>query len=856
MRLLFLNSLKGLKKKKIQMLGITLLVMLSTAIYVAMSSALDKLEDNYYDYLEKQHVEHISVDYKIDYKKDITYEELEHLKENELSNLTLEEEQIINTYSLYINPYIEVEFIKDPFDDLAFTYMLDNIFTKYNANNYIKEKGFDSLKEKYDFDYVLETSKSLKEDKTYIKVMPYDKDKKINIPYLVKGEFPKNDKEITMLPKYAKAHNIKIGDYYKMGDTKYKVVGFAYAPDYIYPLVSYSALVFDEATNNIIYVYKDNYKDIIGIEEKTYSVYYNGDVKRKFEIDSMPKEKEKFPSNSVFKLFNDEKATIGILAATRLGRIASLQLEFASDRLFAEYFLYLLLGIAVFVIAIVTKKRIEDERLQIGVLKSLGYSPFSIAISYLVYPILGSIIGGILGFFIGNLFSTPLANMYVSFFIVPFTKTSIDIKYLVNCIFIPTITLSLLSYIIALFMLRRKPLYLLREGSNLKVNMFSKLANKLTSLLPFKYRFKYSLAFRSIPKLLVVAITSFFTGMLIVLTLIGMNLFNGLIDKSFEGMKYEYMIYMNTIEEEELDSTADYMMINDNLPIKEVKKKNGKVKKLKDTNITIMGIDKDSKYSTIVDINDNDLKEKLEDNNLIINSNIQNLYKIDIGDTLVFGLDEEFKKTIEYKVVGISEEFINRSGYALRSSLCKDVGYSNNCYMVMTSKDKKYTNLKNLEDGLKEKIATVINFKDMKDNIKSSMDKYSASIYIVILFASIMAFVIISVIANIVVEENKKIISLMKVMGYENKKISSIVLNIYTPIIIISYLLSIPAMIALLKKIVSSLSTNIEMTIPITLSNELALVGLIALLIAYYIAVGLSRRVLNKIPLAVALKRE
>ena len=144
----------------------------------------------------------------------------------------------------------------------------------------------------------------------------------------------------------------------------------------------------------------------------------------------------------------------------------------------------------------------------------------------------------------------------------------------------------------------------------------------------------------------------------------------------------------------------------------------------------------------------------------------------------------------------------------------------------------------------------------MKNNIEKSIEKYNASIYIVILFASIMAFVIIAVIANIVVEENKKMISLMKVMGYQNKKISSIVLNIYTPIIIISYLLSIPAMTSLLKKIVAVLAGDMEMTIPISLSPFLAIIGLIGLVVAYYIAIFLSKKVLNKIPLAVALKRE
>ena len=47
MKLLFLNALKGLKKKKVQMLGIIFMVMLSTAVYTGMNSAIDRLEDRY-----------------------------------------------------------------------------------------------------------------------------------------------------------------------------------------------------------------------------------------------------------------------------------------------------------------------------------------------------------------------------------------------------------------------------------------------------------------------------------------------------------------------------------------------------------------------------------------------------------------------------------------------------------------------------------------------------------------------------------------------------------------------------------------------------------------------------------------
>ena len=860
MKLLFLNSLKGLKKKKIQMLGIALLVMLSTSIYVAMQSALDRMEDKYYDYLEEQHVEHISVDYFLDYSKEVTEDNLNYLLTNQLSNMTEEESQMINSYKCYLNETCR-QTIENPFDNQSYNYMIDSIFVKYEADLYIKNIKIGELVPKYDFEYELERSKALKEDDTYLKVLPYNKDKNINKAYLIEGRFPTKDSEITMLPKYAKIHDIEIGDEYTIGDNKYKVVGFTYAPDYIYPLVSYSSFMFDEETNNVIYIYKDNFKDINGVEEKSYSIFYHGDMERKFDFEELAKLIDlsgKPKDNSITKIFyGGSNAGISIFAGTRMGRISALQMEFSTDRLFANSFLYLLLGIAVFVIAIITKKRIEDEKLQIGVLKSLGYSPLSIAVSYLVYPIIGSLIGGILGYIIGALVNGPLATMYVSYFIVPLADFKINTKYLVNCIVLPTVLLSTLSYIIALFMLRKKPLYLLREGSNLKINVFSKLANKITSVLPFKYRFKYSLAFRSISKLLVVAITSFFTGMLIVLTLIGMNLMQNLIDKSFEGMKYDYMVYTNTIETEEIDEDADYI-INAGLPIKEVTDSNGKKKKMdKDLSISITGLDSDAKYSNVLDKNgDSIIKLVDEENSIIINRNMQNLYGIDIGDTLVLGLDEDFKNTTTYKVKGIAEEFMNISGYASRESLCKKVGYDKACYSSLLSNDKKYSNLNKLDSKKVEKIATVLNFKDMKDNLNKSMKKYNVSIYVVIAFASIMAFVIIAVIANIVVEENKKIISLMKVMGYKNKKISSIVLNIYTPVIVISYLLSIPAMIKLLKKIVSIIAGDMEMTIPITLEPSLAIVGLIGLLVAYYIAIALSKRVLNKIPLAMALKRE
>lgn len=849
MRLLFLNALKGLKHKKIQMFGIIFMVMLSTAVYTGMNSAIDRLENKYYSYLDEQNVEDISLGINIDYTKDITSSDIDSMLNDSLKDITEEERMIIERYR---------EFLKQPSFDVNIIYSAKAIFDKYNALNELEHKKLDNLKDKYDFYYEKELSKIIKDDKQMIKVIPYNKDKKINKVYLLEGKLPNKQNEVTILKGFAKKNNLNIGDNYKISDKEYKIVGFTYAPDYVYPLISMSMPIFDEKNNNIVYMYNEDYNSINGVNDNSYAIKYNFKTNRKFEITVSTEEEEEEKTeytDPILKIFNEkESVMMDMNTVVRIMRVGALQLEFASNRLFAECFLYLLLAISVIIILVITKKRIEDERLQIGVLKSLGYNRFSIATSYLVYPIIGSIIGGILGFIIGILVHEPIAGILRSYYSVPLANYQINFNYLKTSVMVPMVVLSFLSYLIAIIMLRKKPLLLLKEGSNLKVNIFSKLLNKITRLLPFNQRFKYSLAFRSLGKLFIVTITSFCTGLLITLILIGSNLFNNMIDKSFEGIKYKYIAYFNGVYKyENKDKTSEYNL-NVNIGIDKVIDKNNKEKKIDpDTSLSINGIDLDSKYTKLLDKDGNNIINKLKEDEIILNVNAKETLKLDIGDKIKFKhQDLEF----EYIVVDFNEEYMGLSAYVKRDSLASKLNVDKNSYSTIYSNNNKYKNMNKLDKEEANQITYLLSVDDLKENIAKQMDRFNGSIYIVILFASVMTLIIIAIIANIVVEENKKTISLMKVLGYNNKRISSIVLNIYTPFIIIAYLLSIPVMIKILKLIIKAITGDIGVTIPIEIDPLISFMGLIGLLIAYYIAIALSKRVLNKIPLAIALKRE
>lgn len=856
MRLLLLNAVKGLRKKKIQMAGIIFMVMLSMAVYVGMNTAIDRLEQRYYSYLEEQNVEDLSIGVQIDYSKDVSDADLDYLLANQFQHVTEEERIFLEQYRLYL---------KNPVYDVRMLYTVQSLFEKYDADIYLKTRVLDSLKDEYQFVYTFERSKTVSDDKKLIKFLPYVENKQVNQLYLIKGTFPKQDDEIVILPSYAKENKLEIGDTYTVSDQSYKIVGFAYAPDYIYPLISFSMPIFDGKNNNIAIVTENAYQSVVGVKDNSIALDYQFKTNRKFEISvsvgtDEENETSTFADDPIMRIFEEDKITVDINTITRLGRIAALQMEFASNRLFAECFLYLLLTISVLIIVIITKKRIEDERLQIGVLKSLGYNRFGIAASYLVYPVVGSIIGGILGYFIGILAHYPISNILLSYYTVPLENYQFDFSYLAKSIFTPMISLSLLSYLIALFMLRKKPLALLKEGSNLKVNLFSRIVNKINSFFPFYYRFKYSLAFRSLGKLLIVTITSFCTGLLIVLVLIGSNLFSHMIEESFNGIQYQYLVMLGQFDYKDGNEyeEADYVL-SVNVPLKGITDQNGHDKTIEkeddeEIQFSLTGLDTSAKYVRILNQDEKNIIDLLDDDSaIIINENAKELYGLEVGDQLHFVYETV---DMTYTVAGFNSEFMGKRGYVNREALSSNLGLGDNAYTSIYSNEKKYESFKNLTQEEASKVAYILNMNDLRANIEKQMDRFNGSIYIIIAFASIMVLVIISVIANIVVEENKKTISLLKVMGYKNRRISSMVLNIYTPFIVIAYLLSIPAMIQILKAIVKAIVGDIEITIPISISPSMAILGLVGLLIAYYIAIGLSKRVLNKVPLAVALKRE
>ena len=78
------------------------------------------------------------------------------------------------------------------------------------------------------------------------------------------------------------------------------------------------------------------------------------------------------------------------------------------------------LSVAILVMGIMVKRIIEQQRMQIGILKSFGYSDFQVGFHYASYCLIIGLIGGIIGCACGVGFGHIMLSMYKTFFNMEF----------------------------------------------------------------------------------------------------------------------------------------------------------------------------------------------------------------------------------------------------------------------------------------------------------------------------------------------------------------------------------------------------------------------------------------------------
>lgn len=349
----------------------------------------------------------------------------------------------------------------------------------------------------------------------------------INQVILKEGRLPKKITEIAVEKKLLNESKLKIGDRLtiendNLTDSNYKIVGIVESPLFFstykgtsdvgngelnyYTYVNesnfntsyYSAIYIDAnigfETNSDEYLkeLENIKKEVKKIKKYREQVRYNelyGETISQMNSQGISVDKLNFtqPTWYIQDIIDNQSYSSFIEAADGMKQIGSV-------------FPLVFYVVAILISLISMTRMVDEDRLEIGTLKGLGFSNFHIASKYIIYSFLACTIGGIIGMLIGfNLLPRIVWEIYKSMFTIPNFMCQFNMYYASIGIIIAIICICGASLITVHTSLREKPSVLMRPkapkvGKKIlleKINFIwdkIKFSNKITIRNIFRYK--------------------------------------------------------------------------------------------------------------------------------------------------------------------------------------------------------------------------------------------------------------------------------------------------------------------------------------------------------------------------------
>lgn len=631
------------------------------------------------------------------------------------------------------------------------------------------------------------------------------------------GELASNDGEIAIDRMYAENNKFKIGDTITLGGKKLKITGLVALSDYSALYSNPSDTMFDSVKFGVAIV-TDELFDDFGEANLHYSYSWKYD---KAPVDD--KEAQDM-AEEFMKHIN------GISPLTQfIPEYSNQAIHFTGDDIKGDstmiaVFLYLFIVIIAFIFAITTGNTIAKEANVIGTLRASGYTKAELVRHYLTTPMIvvlaAAVVGNILGYTALKEFAV---SAYYGSYSLPTYVTLWNAEAFVKTTVIPLIILFLINLIMLINKLSLSPLKFLRR--DLKKRQ-KKKAFKLNTKIGILKRFRLRVIFQNIPNYVTIFVGVLFASVIIFFGLAMKPMLLHYQEVIEDNMIAKYQYVLKAPVETETKGAEKYCA--------------GSMKtvddKLKEENVTVYGIQKDSKF----------VKADINGDGVYISDGYSQKFGINVGDELT--MKESYgDKKYTFKVDGVYDDQESIAVYMTDDNFIKtfdlDDGYFNGYF--------SNTKIDDIDDLY---IATTITKDDMTKTSRQLIVSMGSMISAFAGAGIVTFMLIIYLLSKVVIEKNSQSISMTKILGYNNREINSLYITTTTIVVIASLILSVPLVNVTLKYIFiaafAQYSGWLPYYIPAYIFVEVPLFGIVAYAVVAFI---LTRRV-KKVPLDEALK--
>ncbi|HIT22091.1 MAG TPA: FtsX-like permease family protein [Candidatus Scybalousia intestinigallinarum] len=438
----------------------------------------------------------------------------------------------------------------------------------------------------------------------------------------------------------------------------------------------------------------------------------------------------------------------------------------------AEIFPLVFFVVAILVCLTTMTRMIEEQRSQIGTLKSLGYTSFTIMFKYIIYALSATLIGSIMGVTIGfKIIPNIIFNMYDVAYNIPDFQNSFQMDLAIQGTLIALVCTLGATIYTSIKTLKEVPAELLRpkapkSGKRVlleKIPLIWKrlhFSHKVTIRNVFRYKKKFLMTIIGISGSTALVLAGF--GL--------KDCIERLVPDQYEHVfQYQATVTLTenaTSEQKEqiLTELENKEEITDILRVDQ----EGIQIDYNDTTQNVQVIIPDGNIENFIRLQNRESKEIYTlTSGVIITEKIANLLDKQIGDTISFEINKE---TYQEKITGITENYFNHYFY-LPQIEAKEKDNYNTLFLKtinLTEKEEK-----DLATILKEipGISSISFTSDSKDTFDSTMKNFSYVALILIVSAGLLAFIVLYNLESVNISERVRELASIKVLGFYDKEV-------------------------------------------------------------------------------------
>lgn len=424
-------------------------------------------------------------------------------------------------------------------------------------------------------------------------------------------------------------------------------------------------------------------------------------------------------------------------------------------------------------------RMIEEERIEIGTLKSLGYTNLQIISKYIIYSAIACILGGILGMSVGfYLLPTIVWNLYSMIYTIPHFHLNYQLGIGLAGTLIAFLCIGGTTILVAYKELKEMPSVLMRpkapkNGKKIfleKITFIWKHLNfskKITTRNIFRYKKRAIMT--------IVGIAGC-TGLMVT----GFGIKDSIIDipETQFGEIFKYDLSIAIADSNKISNITSY--INNHSEIDSYSEICATTAKVKNSNgnfdVTVFTPNSNENFIKSCNLRDYQTKEQININQdgIIITDKVAEELNLKVGDNVAL-VDAD---NIEYnlKIAQIAENYVSHYVYMSKEYYETNIKtYKTNMILLNAKDDITNNQLEKISEELLtiDGIASVSVISTLISSIEDMLGTLNYVVIILVVASALLAFVVLYNLANINIGERQRELATLKVLGFYDNEIDS-----------------------------------------------------------------------------------